>query len=75
MCVTESRTCRKGIKNKTNAINFLKNYLWSSLSEYLNINSMPFVKRDVLDALYKNPHEWKTALKEWLPEYQTFFLF
>lgn len=72
---SEKHWKEKGVKNKTNAINFLKNYLWSSLSEYLNINSIPFVKRDILDALYKNPHEWETALKEWLPEYQTLFLF
>jgi putative transposase len=60
----------KGIKNKTNAINFLKNYKWSSLIEYLKIQPMPFITRDILDELYKNPEEWESALKDWLPQDQ-----
>ncbi len=58
----------RGIKNKTNALNFLKKYPWSSLVEYLKIRSYPFVSRDILDELYKNPKEWETAIKDWLPE-------
>lgn len=60
----------KGIKNKANAINFLKNYSWSSLVEYLNIEHVPFVSRNIFDELYKNSDEWENALKDWLPEYQ-----
>jgi len=65
----------KGIKNKTNAINFLKNYPWSSLNEYLNTSSIPFIKRGILDDLYKNPTEWENALIDWLPEYKEILTF
>ena len=63
----------QGIKNKINAIGFLRNYQWSSLGEYLRIQSFPFVSRDILDELYKSPKEWEMSLKEWLPEYQEIF--
>jgi putative transposase len=63
----------RGIKNKINAIGFLRNYQWSSLGEYLRIQSFPFVSRDILDELYKSPKEWEMSLKEWLPEYQEMF--
>jgi hypothetical protein len=63
----------RGIKNKIKAIGFLRNYQWSSLGEYLRIQSFPFVSRDILDELYKNPKEWEMSLKEWLPEYQEMF--
>jgi putative transposase len=58
----------KGVNNKTNAINFLKKYPWSSLQEYLNLKFTPFVNREILDELYQNPKEWESALKDWLPE-------
>lgn len=58
----------KGIKNKKNAINFLRNYYWSSLREYLGIGYFPFVSREILDELYKNPQEWEAAIKDWLPD-------
>lgn len=59
---------KKGIKNKTNAIKFLRDYQWSSLGEYLGTKSFPFVSREILDELYKNPQEWETAIKDWLPD-------
>ena len=58
----------KGIKNKTNAINFLRNYQWSSLREYLGAGYFSFVSREILDELYKNPQEWEAAIKDWLPD-------
>lgn len=67
---TEKHWKEKGIKNKVDALKFLKNYPWSSLNEYLNASGLPFVKRDVLDDLYKNPTEWENALMDWLPEYK-----
>lgn len=60
----------RGIKDKANALNFLKNYPWSSLVEYLNKVNMPFIAKDIFNELYKNPNEWENALKNWLPEYQ-----
>lgn len=65
----------QGIKDKINAIKFLRDYPWSSLGEYLRIQSFPFVSRDILDELYKSPKEWEMSLKEWLPEYQEMFTF
>lgn len=65
----------QGIKDKINAMGFLRNYQWSSLGEYLKIQSFPFVSRDILDELYKSPKEWEMSLKEWLPEYQEMFTF
>ncbi len=59
----------KGVKNKKDAINFLRNYPWSSLREYLNTDQMPFVSRDFIDEIYKDKNELETALKDWLPEY------
>lgn len=73
LCHSEKNWKEKGIQNKATAINFLKDYPWSSLREYLNINHMPFVARDILNELYKNPLEWETAFQDWLPEYQTLF--
>lgn len=60
---------KKGIRNKTNAINFLKNYQWSSLGEYLGTRNFPFISRDIFDSLHENPQEWETALRDWLPEH------
>ncbi len=67
---TERNWKEQGIKNKINAIGFLRNYQWSSLGEYLEIQSFPFVSHDILDELYKSPKEWEMSLKEWLPEYR-----
>lgn len=72
---SEKHWKEKGIKDKTNSLNFLKNYQWSSLGEYLGLNSMPFITHAVCDHLYENPQEWEIALKDWLPEHQTLFLF
>ncbi|MBU3925650.1 transposase, partial [Patescibacteria group bacterium] len=58
----------RGIKNKTSSMNFLKNYPWSSLGEYLGAKNFPFISRDIFDSLYENPQEWEMALKDWLPE-------
>ncbi len=58
----------KGINNKTNAVNFLRNYNWSSLQEYLGAGYFPFVSREILDEFYKNPQEWVGAIKDWLPD-------
>lgn len=59
----------KGVSNKEKAIDFLKNYPWSSLGEYLKIRHFPFVSHDILDSLYESPREWEVALKDWLPEH------
>ncbi len=64
---SEKKWKEKGVKNKINAINFLKRYQWSSLGEYLGIKSYPFVSRDILNELYEGPQEWEMALKDWLP--------
>lgn len=58
----------RGIKNKTKAINFLKDYPWSSFGEYLKTKSFPFISHDILDELYENPERWEDAIKEWSPE-------
>lgn len=58
----------KGIKDKTKALNFLKNYPWSSLRTYLNTEFLAFISRDILDELYENPKTWEIAIKDWLPE-------
>lgn len=58
-----------GIKDKIKAFNFLKNYPWSSLREYLDTKHLSFISRDILDELYENPKTWETAIKDWLPEY------
>jgi putative transposase len=65
---TEKNWKEKGVKNKASSLNFLRNYQWSSLSEYLEIKSYPFVSREILDELYQNPKEWEQAIKNWLPE-------
>ena len=59
----------KGIKDKAKAFNFLRNYPWSSLRAYLNIESLPFISHDILNELYENPKTWEIAIKDWLPEY------
>lgn len=65
---SEKHWKERGIKNKTNAINFLRNYHWSSLREYLGTGYFPFVGREILDELYKNSQEWEMAIKDWLPD-------
>lgn len=65
---SEKNWKKKGVKNKTRSINFLKNYPWSSLPEYLEIRSYPFITRDILNKIYNTHQEWETALKEWFPE-------
>lgn len=55
-----------GIKNKKQAMDFLRNYKWSSLREYLEKDSFPFVVRDIFDDLYRSPEEWEVAMKEWV---------
>ncbi|MCR4343042.1 MAG: transposase [Patescibacteria group bacterium] len=62
---SEKNWKEKGIKNKNNAINFLRNYKWSSLREYLGEDSLPFVSRDIFDEIYSSPKEWEVAMKEW----------
>ncbi|MBI4692329.1 MAG: transposase [Candidatus Terrybacteria bacterium] len=66
---TEKNWKEKGIRNKIKAVDFLKNYSWSSLGEYLKIRSLPFVSRDIFDSLYRSPQEWEDALKDWLPDH------
>jgi len=58
----------KGVKNKKKAVDFLRNYKWSSLGEYLGTQTLPFVSRDVLDELYGSPQAWEKAIKDWLPD-------
>ncbi|MBU3925905.1 transposase, partial [Patescibacteria group bacterium] len=65
---SEKNWKEKGIKNKNKSINFIKNYPWSSLGEYLGAKNFPFISRDIFDSLYENPQEWEMALKDWLPE-------
>lgn len=70
---SEKHWKEKGIKNKKNAFNFIKNYPWSSLGEYLGLKSMPFIAHDICGHLYENSREWENALKDWLPEYRALF--
>lgn len=65
---SEKNWKERGIKNKDNAIKFLRNYKWSSLREYLEESSFPFVSHDIFDELYNSPKEWEFAIKEWIPE-------
>jgi len=58
----------KGVKNKKEAINFLKKYPWSSLQSYLGLQNLPFVERSLLSQIYESPVEWERELAEWLPE-------
>jgi putative transposase len=64
----------KGIINKSKSIDFLKTYPWSSLREYLSKQSYPFICREIIDNLYKNPKEWEAAFRDWLPDYRLGFL-
>lgn len=58
----------KGIKNKKEAIQFLKEYRWSSLPTYLGLNSYPFIETQLLGEIYQKPSDWIKELSDWLPE-------
>lgn len=63
---SEKNWKERGIKNKNNAIKFLRNYKWSSLREYLGESPIPFLSRDIFDELYNFPKEWEVAMEEWV---------
>ncbi len=58
----------KGVRNKKEAINFLKNYKWSSLQSYLGLKEQNFVDRKLFDHIYDSPRVWERELSDWLPE-------
>lgn len=57
----------KGIKNKKGAINFLKNYKWSSLQTYVSLKEQPFVDTKLFSYIYESPKVWERELANWLP--------
>ncbi|MEW5907599.1 MAG: transposase [Patescibacteria group bacterium] len=76
MLKSEKNWKEVGIKNKTKAIDFLETYPWSSLREYLAGQSgqyYPFVSREIIDNLYKNPDEWEIMFRDWFPDSQLSF--
>ncbi|MFA6254224.1 MAG: transposase [Candidatus Paceibacterota bacterium] len=58
----------KGIRNKKEALRFLREYQWSSLPAYLNIRGYPFVEKDLFSQIYEKSKDWERELTGWLPE-------
>lgn len=65
---TEINWKEKGIKDKKEAVKFLKGYPWSSLSSHLGIKNYPFVEKDLFRQIYERSEDWEKELTDWLPE-------
>ena len=65
---TEINWKERGVKNKKEAIKFLKEYQWSSLSTYLNTKNYPFIEKGLLSQSYEKPADWEKEISGWLPE-------
>lgn len=57
------------VKNKKEAIAFLKKYRWSSLPDYLGLKNFPFVtEREFLIKCIGEPNDFLSRMQEWISE-------
>lgn len=65
----ESSWRERKIKNYKKAIEFLENYRWSSLPDYLGIKNFPSViNKNLFNNLIGKPTEFKQSLTTWLKD-------
>lgn len=58
----------KGIRNKKEALKFLKEYEWSSLPTYLGRDNLSFLEKDFFRQIYEDSNTWIKELSDWLPD-------